>query len=348
MAVGDSSLFAGESYLAVGRETTYGTYNTCTASLEFLSSSIKMLKDTKILQQVERNRAMSKAFSLGRVVEGDLEFYMYPEDLACGYILQNAFGGTITTATATGETTGGTALTHEFRPGSMNQSYTSICINMRKGPSSGGKVFQYSGGKVNSLSFAAELDEPVVITASMIFKDATAGTDVEAALTSTALECLSFANGRFSAEQTTAVANLTTTSYWHVQSVNFSLNNNLKNDTTSRRIGSDTIDVLPIGIQSYELSVNMRFNTTTAYDAMIAQSSFVGEFEFLGSTISGSAARRGMKVRFQKLTIKDAGDPEVGGPDETLQSTVTFNVLRSESAGYAVSAFLTNVVTSYA
>ena len=211
MAVGDTALYSGESYLAIGRETTYGTYNTCTANMEFLSATLKTLKDSKILQQVERKRTMTKSFSLGKTVEGDLEYYCYPTEDSGAYVLQNAFGGTITTATATSETAGGLAFTHTFNMGSMNQSYTSLCINMRKGPSSGGKVFQYSGARVNQLSLSAELDEPLKFSASLICKDSTVtSNDVESALTCTALEPLSFANGRLSVE--TSFAALTSTS----------------------------------------------------------------------------------------------------------------------------------------
>lgn len=348
MSVGDSALFSGESYLAIGRETAFGTYATCTANMEFLSASLKTLKDSKILQQIERKRTMTKSFSLGKTVEGDLEYYFYPTEDACGFILQNAFGGTITSATATSETAGGAAITHTFNMGSMNQSYTSLCINMRKGPSSGGKVWQYNGVRVNQLQVAAELDEPVKITASLICKDSTqTSNDVESALTTTAIEPLTFARGYFAVE--TSFAALTSTSFWHVQSVNFSLNNNLKNDTSSRRLGSDTLDVLPVGVQSYELSCQVRFNTTTAYDAMMNATELAGEFQFQGSTLAGSSVRSGMKVRFQKLTVKDAGDPEVSGPDQTLVSNVTFNVLRDESAsGYAVVTEVTNLKANYA
>jgi hypothetical protein len=348
MAVGDSALYSGESYLAVGRETAFGTYVTATAGLDFISESIKTMKDAKILEEVQRKRTMQRDFRMGKTVAGDVEFYAYPELPAVGYFLQNAFGGTVTSATATGETTGGAAFTHTFSEGSMDQTYPSLCFNVRKGPLTGGKTFRYVGAKVNSLSLAAELDEPVVITASMIIKDSTqVADDVETLLTSTALEPLSFANGRFSVEN--SFSSLTSSSYWHVQSINWTLNNNLKNDATARRIGSDTLALIPIGVQGYELTCQVRFNTTTAYDAMLNSTELAGEFEFLGSTLSGSSIRRGLKVQFQKLTIKDAGDPEISGPDEVLTSTITFNVLRSAGAsGYAVRALLTNTQSSYA
>lgn len=347
MAVGDSALYSGESYLGLGRESTYGTYVTATAGLDFISASLKTLKDAKILEQVERKRTMSKQISLGKTVEGEIEAFFTPDITAMGFLLQNAFGGTLTSATATGETAGGLGFTHTFSEGSMDQTYKSLSVNMRKGPATGGKVWRYNGGRINSLALTAELDEPLKLSAAMIFKDSTQmSDDLEAQYTATAWEALSFVNGRLSVE--TSFAALTTTSFWHVQSINFSLNNNLKNDSNARRIGSDVLSVLPVGVQSYELSCQVRFDTTTAYDAMIAATKLAAEFEFQGTTMTTSVIRRGLKLQFQKVYIKDAGDPEVSGPDDVLMSTVVFNVLRDESAtGYAVRAQLTNAVANY-
>lgn len=348
MTVGESALYSGESYIGFGRETTFGTYATASAGLDFISASIKTVKDSKVLEQIERKRTMAKSFSLGKTIEGDVEAHASADITAMAYILQNAFGGTVTSATATGETTGSTAIVHTFSEGSLDQSYTALSVNHRKGPSSSGRIWRYLGGRVDSLELTAELDEPLKYTASLAFKDSTqTADDVESLFTATAWEPLSFADGRLSVEN--SFASLTSSSFWHVQNINFSLANNLKTDAASRRIGSDVPDVIAIGVQNYELSCQIRFDTTTAYDAMIAHSEFAAEFEFQGSTLSGSTGgvRRGLKFQFQKLTVKDAGDPEISGPDETLVSTVTFNVLRDESAaGYAVRAQLTNDMAS--
>lgn len=347
MAVGDSSLNPGESYLGFGRETTYGTYVTATAGIDFISHSIKTVKDATIIEQVERKRTMSKQISISKVVEGDLDLYVQTETTAMGFIFQNAFGGTVTSATATGETAGGTAFTHTFSEGSMDQTYKSLSVNTRKGPSTTGKVFRYNGGRVNSLALTADIDQPLMCSLNMIFKDSTTlSDDLEAFMTATAWEPLSFVNGRFSVES--SFASLTSTSFWHVQNINFSMNNNLKSGSEARRIGSDVLAVLPVGVLSYELSCQIRFDTTTAFDAMINATKLAAEFEFQGTTLTTSSIKRGLKLQFQKIYVKDAGDPEISGPDGVLQSTVVFNVLRDESAtGYAVRALLTNNVANY-
>lgn len=342
MPAGDTAILNALSYLAVGRETTMGTYSTCTAGIDFLSCSFKTQQDTKILEQIERSRTYSKSFQLGKVVGGDLDFYFRALDTAPMYLLQNAFGGTVTTSTIASETIGGGGLQHIFSTGNMDQSWPSLCLNMRKGPVTTGRIFQYSGVRVNEMRISAALDEPAKIGFSLIGLDSTQLTnDIESVLTTTANVLLSFTNARFSVEGT--FASLTSTSFWHAQSVDFSLNNHLKDGTESRRIGTNLLSVLPPGIQSYELSVNMRFNTTTAFDAMIAGTEYGAELEFLGPTITGSVGRQTLLIEFQKIVVKDAGDPEISGPDGILTSQVTFAVLRDESAtGYAVRGTVIN------
>lgn len=344
MAVGQGALISAYSYFAVGRETTTGTYNTATAALDFMSSTLKTTKDSKILEEISRKRTYAERISLGKVCEGEVEHYFRPDVTSNAYFLQNAFGGTVTSATVTAAS----SFTHTFEVGGMDQSWGSMCINMRKGDSTNGKVWEYSGVRVNEYTLSAELDDALMCSMALIAYDSTqTSNDVESALTMSCAQPLNFDNGRFSIEN--SFGSLTSSSFWHVQTMEFKIANSLKSDTDSRRIGSDILQVLPPGIQSYELSVEMRFDTTTAYDAMINATRIYGEFEFLGTTLSGSSVRRGINFVFPKLYIKEAGDPEVGGPDEIIKSTVVFDVLRdcSSATGYACQAILTNGISSY-
>jgi hypothetical protein len=267
--------------------------------------------------------------------------------LACNYILQNAFGGAVTSATASGETVGGAAMTHTFAVGAMDQSYPSLCINMRKGDATGGKVFQYNGMRVNEMSFSAEMDNPIKCSASLVGVDVTAGSSVASALTVTASPILSFVDGRLSVEGT--FNSLTSSSFWHIQSVELSLNNNLQSDNESRRIGSDTLVVLPPGILEVGLKCTIRFDTTTAWDAMLAATQFSAQLEFKGPTMTGSAVQQGIKFNLPRIYITDAGDPEVSEASGILTSEVTFSVLRDDttSTGYSIQALVTNNTQSF-
>lgn len=348
MAVGDSALIKGLSYLGVGRETTFGTFNTLLSGLDFISHSIKTQKDSKILDQVERSRTLSKRIQLSKQVGGEVSWYLRPMQTADCFLIHNAFGGAlITSTTVTAETVGGGGMDHVVTTGNFDLTYSSLCMNARKGGSTGGIIWQYHGIRTEELTISAAIDEPVMCAASIVCRDSTQVTsNIETQLTTTSNPILSFVDGRVSVE--TTFASLTTSSIWNVQSVEFKVKNNLKTGAESRRIGTDILTVLPPGLQTYELSMNIRFDTTTAWSAMINATRLAAELEFLGPTITGSVARQGLLLEFQEIYVKDAGDPEVSGPDGILTSQVTFDVMRDESAsGYAVRATVTNNIANF-
>ena len=106
---------------------------------------------------------------------------------------------------------------------------------------------------------------------------------------------------------------------------------------------------MPAGMANFELKATIRFDTTTAYDAMMAGTRLAAEFEFLGNTMGTSVIREGIKLTMPYVLVSDAGDPEIGGPNEMLTSEVTFKVLRDPTtSGYAVKAFVTNNTSTYA
>ena len=352
--IGSGSLFAGLSYIAVGRETAFGTASPeTTTSMKLLnpmSFGLKTVKDSTILEEISGNRVHARRVQLGKVISGDVEYNFYPNDDASNYLLHLAFGGAVTTATDTSETVGGGGFDHTIEIGDMENSFTSLTFNVRRGPSTTGKVSQYIGTRVNEMTFSAEIDAPLKVSASLIAKDSTVGAnDIESILTATALQILNFTGGRLSVES--AFASLTSTAFWHIQTMEFSITNSLKSESESRRIGSDTLDVLPAGIATLALKATIRFDTTTAFDHMIAADTLSAQFEFLGNTITGgSSARYGLKMNFPKVFIKEASEPEISGPDEILTVEVAFDVLldKTSAAGYAVQAIVTNTTTSYA
>lgn len=349
MAVGQGNNESVFSYMALGRETTFGTGVTATAILEHLSSGLKVTQGKKILEQVARRRVHAENIQMGKTIEGEAEAYFFPESTACAWILQNGMGGAITSQTATGETAGGAAYEHIVDIGNvLEQTYSSFTVATRKGDTTSGKTFEYTGLRVGELSFTAEIDEALKFSSSFVGKDFTsAGTDVESFLTTSCFDGLSFVNGRVSIEE--SFASLTSSSFWHVQSVNLAVSNSLKNGNESRRIGSDTLEVLPPGMATISLTLGVRFDTTTAIDAMLNNTQLSCELEFQDSTLAGSAVKKGLKLQMPKLFIEEAGDPEIGGPDEQLLSELTFQVLHdcSSAGGFSLRSILTNLVANY-
>lgn len=349
MAVGQNANVGLFSYVAVGVESTFKTYNTCTAGLDFLSFSMKTMQETKVIEAIQTSRTYSDRIALSKTIEGDVEFYMAADSDACQRILQNAMGGgTITTATAAGDTTGGGVLTHTYALNDFGSSFSSLCLNARKGDSTNGKSFGYNGVRVGEITLSGEVDEALKCSASLVGCDSTTTiTDVSSVFPVLTQEPLSFANMRLSVENT--FASLTSSAFWHVQSFEWGINNNLKSDSDSRRIGSNILDVLPPGIAAFTFNFSMRFDTLTAYNAMLNETQLSAQLVCEGNTYSGSKIKRSLQIDMPVIYISDAGDPEIGGPDEILKAEITAVVLRdiSSATGYAVKAYVNNKTTTY-
>ncbi len=350
MSDGQNANVGFSSYICVGREATFKTYSTCTAGLDFTSASLKTMQEQKVIEAISTKRTYADRISTSKVVEGDLEFYMGADSDASQYILQNALGGgVIATATATGDTTGSGVFEHTYSLNNFDATYSSLCINHRKGDSTNGKIFEYSGGRVGEITLSGEVDEALKCTSSFVFCDSTVtSNNVSSTLTVTGQTPLSFSTMRLSVEST--FASLTASAFWHVQSFEFGINNALHSDSDSRRIGTSILDVLPPGVATFTFNFSMRFDTLTAYNAMLNETQLSAQLAFQGPTLTGSNLRQQILINMPRIFINDAGDPEVGGPDEILKSDITATVLRddSTSTGYAVQALVKNKTASYA
>lgn len=350
MADGQNANVGFQSYLAVARESTFKTYVTATAGLDFLSASFKTVKEQKTIEAISTKRTFSDRISLSKTVEGEIEFYMAADSDACVFLLHNAFGGgAVSSASATGDTTGAGVMDHTFSINNFDASNTSLSFNHRKGDSTNGKIFEYKGCRVNEFTLSGEVDEALMANASIIAVDSSTSTnDISANVISvTGQTPLSFVNMRLSVEGT--FASLTSSSFWHVQSFEWGIANQLKSDNDSRRIGTDILDVLPAGVAQFTFNFSMRFDTLTAYNAMLNETQLAAQLVFQGPTLTGSTLRQQITINMPRIYIQDAGDPEVGGPDEILKADISCLVLRDDSsaAGYAVKATVRNQTASY-
>jgi hypothetical protein len=349
MAEGGNANVGFSSYLAVGRESTFKTYATCTAGLDVISSSLKTTQEMKVIEAISSKRTYADKIQLGKSVEGDVEFYMASDSDAAVYFLHNAMGGgAVASATGTGDTVGAGVLEHTFSINNFDTSNTSLCLNQRKGDSTNGKIFEYNGVRVNEFTLSGEVDEALIANASVICVDSTnTSNDLSGIMTNTGQTPLNFTNMRLSIEST--FASLTASAFWYVQSFEFGISNSLKADSDSRRIGSSILDVLPPGVAQFNFTFSMRFDTLTAYNAMLNETQLAAQLSFQGATITGSKLRQQIQIDMPRIYISDAGDPEIGGPDEILKSEITAMVLRddSTSTGYAVKARVQNKTASY-
>ena len=349
MAVGENANIGFNSYICVGRESTFKTYSTCTAGLEFVSASLKTLQEQKIIEAISTKRTYADRISTSKVVEGEIEFYMAADSDACQYLLQNALGGgVVASATATGDTTGSGTFEHTYSLNNFDATYSSLCINHRKGDAINGKIFEYSGGRTGEITLSGEVDEALMCSSSLVFCDSTStSNNVSGSLTATGQTPLSFSNMRLSVE--TTFSSLTASAFWHIQSFELGINNSLKADGDSRRLGTSVLDVLPAGMAQFTFAFSMRFDTLTAYNAMLNETQLSAQIACAGPTLSSSALRQQVLINMPRIFINDAGDPEVGGPDEILKSEITASILRddSTSTGFAIQAKVINKTSSY-
>ncbi len=355
MALGANAVLGYPSYLVVGREKAFKTYDTCTVALNFTKAKFEMKKDSKTLQEISTKRTYANRIGLGRNLSGEVDFYMASDNDACQYMLQNAFGGgatgaNIASATTTGDTVGAGVFDHVYSVGNFDATYSSLCMNHRKGDATNGKVYEYSGFRVDSLALKGKVDDALMATVKMVGIDASVtGNDLSSTvvLNTDVQTALDFVGMRFSVEGT--FNSLTTSTFWHVQDFELTLTNKMKADATTRRIGTDLAEVLPTGVLDVGLKCNMRFDDLTAYNAMMAQTQLSAQLEFLGATIAGSKFPQMIRFNLPKVFIKNAGDPDVGGPDQVLKSAVEFEVLRdtTTTTGYAIQAVVRNKTATY-
>ena len=350
ISIGSSQIMAMNSYCGLGKETSWGTGVTCTNQLFFESASITKKQNSKILEEIVRgsSRAYTDRVLTSVMVDGELTGNFRADEDSCILLLGNALGGAITSSTVSAAS----CFLHTINIGDMQNNtntagaaFQGISINLKKGGTDG-KVFEYIGCRVNELMFTAEIDEPLKFSATLIGKDATLTTnDISSVMTNTTCDPLMFSGGRISIELTTT--SLATAASWHVQSIEFGISNNLKSDTEAREIGSDTLSILPPGVANITLNCSMRFDTTTAWSAMMAGTKYSAQLEFVGATISGAGSKQYLQLNFPKIYIREGAEPEIGGPDEILKTDLVFDVLCDSVTGYAMNALVQNGTASY-
>lgn len=316
MAVGGDSRAAVRSYLAVGKETTFGTYASATTAVSFVSSSFRTDVDTQKLDEIGINRGYIKRVTLGKNVQGSLETFFHPEESAL--ILAAALGGPIVSTAST------TAIYHSITAGNFDTTTAirSLSFNFRKGESD---VFHYQGGRINSLKLTGNVGEPVNMEVEFIFKDSTLlSDDIANSITYSTVAPFTFVNGafRYNSSETAAA---TSTSNEPIQSFELTINNNVISDENARSLGTSLVDILPVTRREVEFKVNNRWDTTTTFNRFIQATQGAIELNFAAGSITATDGYRAI-IRMPKV-YNVTGDTEIGGSDEILTSEITFDVI---------------------
>lgn len=312
MAVGGSSYEAVRSYVALGKESTFGSYASATTAVEAISCNIKTEIESQKLDQIGVNRGFSHRVTLGKNVAGALEQYLHPQESLL--LLANALGGPIVSTSVTG------GATHSISAGNYDTStaINSLSFNVRKGQS---QTFHYLGGKVNNLKIVGKVGEPVQLTAELIFRDSTLlADDIQGILSISSVVPYTFAQGLFKYGVTEG-----SLSVEPIQSFELTVANNIVSGEDARSLGTVTVDILPATRRSIELKVTNRWDTSTTYNRFISATQGAIELAFVGSAITAEHNYE-MTIRLPKV-YNNAGDTEITGGEEILKTEIAYDVL---------------------
>lgn len=339
MSVGNDSRSSVRSYLAVIKETTWGTNPATGATgmswLEPVSVSFKTDIVGKKLDALG-NRGFSKRVQLDKTVTGSFEQYLHPQEsvlfLAC------AMGGGIVTSSLTG------AYTHSMSVGNLDTSPSSLTFNHRKGES---HVFIYSGAKVNNLKITGDVGNVVKLSCDFICKDSTSGgTDISSSMSLSSVLPFTYIGGTYRYDKTEA--SLTSTVEEKIIGFELEISNALKSDSVSRGLGSNILQVLPPTKREIKFKINQRFDTSTTYDRFIQGTLGAAELIFTGESITAEYTHK-LTIRLPKLYY-NGGDPVVGGAGDVLKSEINFDVLLDNpntSTGREVGLTVINNISAY-
>lgn len=346
MAIGDGYELNYKSFVAVSKETTWGTFVTATACLEFNTESIARNIPGQMLTAVNSQREVHKRILGNETVSGALDVDLNIANDAVVNIIKQAMGGTVT---STPITTG--AYTHVLTTGDMEANAgTSTSTDMR-GLSmvvrrGGTYSWCFQGMRVNSLTIKGEIGKPIMMTADFVGQTGS----ISSALVITPVYPdtipLIWTGVTVShADSIGAIAGATARTY---QSFEVKLDNKLQTD--SRQLGSRQITALPVGGQEVSLKLTQRFDTTTSNANWLAETPEAIRILMTSSQTIGGLANTTTYSMYIDLPrcMLDYKNPTVGGRDGALSHELNFMCLRDNTTtSYAIKAEICNATASY-
>jgi len=338
MSIGDTAQSVVRGYVALFKESTFGTYPatgaTGASSLEPISCTFKVNIDSQKLDTISTNRGFSKRVQLGKSVTGTLDQFLHPHESVL--MLANALGGGIATSSLTG------AYQHVISAGQMDTAPASLAFNVRKGDT---QCFGYAGGRVNNVKITANVGEPVRVSYDFIFKDVTTTvSDISASLSLSSVLPMVFTGGVYRYSTTEALAD-TTTSEERIQSCELTVANNLH---VGRALGSDVLQVLQPTRRNVQLTVTQRFDTMTSYNRFVQATVGSVILKFTGESLSAEYPYS-MKIALPKVYL-NAPDPDLSGTGDVLKQNISFDVVVDNvntSTGKDINITVHNATASY-
>lgn len=340
MTIGNSYEMGVNSYVAIFKESTFGTFPATAATgastIEPLSIGIKTEIESEKLETISMNRGATKRVQLNKNVSGSIEQYLHPTESPL--MMAMALGGGITTSSLTG------AYTHSLTAGNFDTTPSSISMQIRKGSTT---HWQYTGGRVNQMTISGEVGSAVKVSYEMIFKDSTqAGSSIVSSLSISSILPFTYVDGSYRYAATEA--GLTSTASEKITGFELTVNNNMKSDSDARGLGSNVIDILPPTNRVVEFKITQRFDTTTAWNRFVQNTQGSIELYFEGASIT-TEHKNSCRIVMPKVFV-NTPDPEIKGPSDLLMSEINFDVLVDNpltTTGKDIAITFINAVSSY-
>jgi len=261
---------------------------------------------------------------------------------ACVYLLKQAFGGTVSSAAVT---TGAAQYEHTINVGDMESNKRTTTADDVKSlsvqVSKGGRVWDFLGMRVNTMSIKGEVGGMVMLSAEMVGKTATITASTPTAVFSNILP-LNYIGVTF--ETGDSLGNLTAEK---IQSFEFTLNNNLDGDT--RELGSRNISKAPPLRREISLKVGQRFDTTTAHNIFLAETATairitMNSFQTMTSSIGAAVYQTVINL---PRCYYNSNTPEVGGMEVLKHELEISPISQNTTTAYPVQLTLRNLTASY-
>lgn len=315
MASGSGGSAVVHSYVAVGKEATFGTYASATTAIEALSCSFTVKKNDMKLDGLFVQRGYNRRVMLGKEVTGALEQYLHPHESVL--LLANALAGQVSSTAGTNSTL------HSISAGNFANSIAALSFNVRKGDT---LTWRYHGGRCNTMKLTANVGDPVKCSYDMVFRDATqVADDISLILSISSVTPFVFTGAEFRYGASEGAVSTES-----VIGFELTVNNNLKADANSRQLGTDTLAILPGTKRDIMLKVTQRFDTTTTWLRFISGTEGAVALFFSGTAIVAATTTpeyfHTMEIRLPRVQQR-TGDPELKSSGDILTADLEYAVL---------------------
>lgn len=330
-----------QSAIGVAKETTFGTFVTSTAFIEFSSESLKMEREEILIEAINTSRDITKRLVGNETVGGTIEAPLNVASDALVLIMKQAMGGTLSSAAVSG----GSSYLHTLYTGDMEDNkdsataadFKSLSIAVRRGDAD---AFNYYGCRVSQLTISGEVGSPINISAEIVGK----GMSISATIPAVSLSDVLPVN--FTGITIQTGDSITNVSAECFTSFEFVLNNNI--DTDQRCLGSRQVAQLPPLKRNVTLTLNQRFDTTTAFNRFFSNTITAIKVTCdAEQTITTGATTYSMIINLPKCYLNST-QPEVGGAD-VLTQELMFTALYSSNTNstYSVQMLVCNATSGY-